>query len=53
MGKRAAVREGLAHAIEREIPIFLVPDAVRRFPSGTKLTLDPTNGGVTVHVDRR
>lgn len=48
-----ALKHCALYAIEREIPIFLVPDAVRRFPSGTKLTLNPANGGVTVHVDRR
>lgn len=60
LGAAAIVTEtggALAHlslfAIERQIPIFLVPDAVHRFPAGTKVTLDPTNGGVTVHVERR
>lgn len=37
------------YAIEKDIPILLVPDAMTRFPKGTKLTLNTTTGSVVVH----
>jgi len=47
----------LAHvslfAIEREVPILMVPDAVQRFPIGTKLLIQPSTGEVNVRYDRR
>jgi phosphohistidine swiveling domain-containing protein len=43
----------LAHlaqvALEKQVPMLLVPDALKRYPEGTKLTLSPSEGSVRVH----
>jgi phosphohistidine swiveling domain-containing protein len=57
LGARAIITEAggkMAHlaqiALERSIPIVLVPDACARYPEGARLTVSSAEGKVTAHT---